>query len=753
LDFNIIPGFSPDGATLAGGSAVRIGQWRVSDGTYLNDITAYNSPVTAVAWSRDNQFVATGANGMSVLAVGRLLPASARVWNAATGSLLATLTLPTGDSTVPSGVAFSNDNQTLAVSYWNGSGSGYAMANLYFYRISDGTLLNRVAGGGSLAVSPDGTMIAVAVSNTMGGFPALRIYRMSDFGLLRDIPGSFNGYGVAFSPDNQHVFASGGTGGLTVNVFQFQASSGALARTFTSSPSVFLSRIAISPDGQTLAAANGAGNLSPVYPGTFLFRISDGTQLAAWNANIYGVRGLSFSPDSQYLAAGGDDAVLNFYRISDGTVVARYDQETGSSRAVGGLSEWTNIRELLWAPDGSRLLYSRFDATAVMMATPIPALNAVSGPSPIVAGTTVNGTVTLTQPALPGGFVVNLSSSSTRLTVPPSATVPAGSTSALFSMTAGSVGLPTTANITATAGTVTKMATVTINPSTPPWLTALTAAPAVVVGGAAVTGTVTLNTVAPPGGSTISLASKDPAASVPASVPVPAGSTSATFPITTHAVSAQTPVVITATYRGGTLGALLVVRPPALANVVMPQAAVTGGRTTNANQVRLSVPAPAGGITVALTSANPTVAAVPATVLVPAGAAFATFSITTTYVTAVTQAVISASYNGVTRQATLTVNPLAVTSVNLSASSTTGGTVITGNLVVLNGPAPAGGAVVTLSSSNTPVAVVPASVTVPAGAGSASFGIRTFSVTSQKVVSIGAAYGSSTASSALTVNP
>ena len=67
---------------------------------------------------------------------------------------------------------------------------------------------------------------------------------------------------------------------------------------------------------------------------------------------------------------------------------------------------------------------------------------------------------------------------------------------------------------------------------------------------------------------------------------------------------------------------------------------------------------------------------------------------------------------------------LTVTSVSLSPASVIGGSTSTGT-ITLSGPAPAGGAVVTLSSSDTAAAQVPASVTVAANASSASFTVAT----------------------------
>ncbi len=73
--------------------------------------------------------------------------------------------------------------------------------------------------------------------------------------------------------------------------------------------------------------------------------------------------------------------------------------------------------------------------------------------------------------------------------------------------------------------------------------------------------------------------------------------------------------------------------------------------------------------------------------------------------------------------------------------------------VTLTAPAPSGGAVVTLTSSNPAVASVPASVTVSAGATQATFAVSTGAVSSQTTVTIQGSYGGGTASADLTVVP
>ncbi len=92
-----------------------------------------------------------------------------------------------------------------------------------------------------------------------------------------------------------------------------------------------------------------------------------------------------------------------------------------------------------------------------------------------------------------------------------------------------------------------------------------------------------------------------------------------------------------------------------------------------------------------------------------------------------------------------------LSSLTLNPTSVVGGNSSQGT-VTLSGAAPPGGAVVNLSSSNTTVATVPPSVTVLAGATSATFTVTTSAVAAPTSVTISATYGS-TQTATLTVLP
>jgi hypothetical protein len=96
-----------------------------------------------------------------------------------------------------------------------------------------------------------------------------------------------------------------------------------------------------------------------------------------------------------------------------------------------------------------------------------------------------------------------------------------------------------------------------------------------------------------------------------------------------------------------------------VSSLTLSQTNVIGGNSVTGT-VTLTAAAPSGGLVVSLSSSNPGVAGVPASVTVPAGATSATFTVTTTAVYDTRSATITATGGGASRSATLTVVPQSV---------------------------------------------------------------------------------------------
>lgn len=355
----------------------------------------------------------------------------------------------------------------------------------------------------------------------------------------------------------------------------------------------------------------------------------------------------------------------------------------------------------------------------------------IDPPGPVAVTTNKNtygdeqgtGTVTLSGKAPAGGLKVNLSSNNALLTVPASVTVPENATSVGFTFTVGQVPSGQDATITASAKGKTASRTVTLNTT----LINILVNPMQFIGGdvdVTVMGKARVRRPAKAGGDVIALNSSHPAIlSVPATVTIPEGATEVDFMIGHSETFTTTTVTITGTFQGVNRNVKPVVTPGILVDFTIDPSTVKGGSSTLVQGiVTINGPAPTGGTVVALQSADTAKAEVPATVTIPAGSVSAAFTITHKAQHDNTSVDISAKSGGVTMVKTLNILAPVLTSLTLNRDNVVGGsaTAVTGT-VTLDGPAPAGGAVVSLSSSDTAAATVPATVTVPAGATSVNF--------------------------------
>ena len=190
-----------------------------------------------------------------------------------------------------------------------------------------------------------------------------------------------------------------------------------------------------------------------------------------------------------------------------------------------------------------------------------------------------------------------------------------------------------------------------------PSVASFSASPNPVAGGSASTGTVTLTAAAPAGGAAVTLSSASSAVTVPASATVAQGANAVTFAIATAVVAQTTAATLTASYNGTNATTTFTVNPalpPTLTKLTLNPTTVSGGNPS-VGTVTLAAPAPAGGALVTLKSSNPAAAAVPPSVLVAAGATTQTFTVTTAVLKRSAAPVISATYAGVKKTATLTI--------------------------------------------------------------------------------------------------
>jgi len=388
----------------------------------------------------------------------------------------------------------------------------------------------------------------------------------------------------------------------------------------------------------------------------------------------------------------------------------------------------------------------------------------------VAGGTSVNATVTLQSAAPPGGTTVRLVSSDSNIVrPPPTVVIPAGATDVDLTIPTSAVAVATRVVFetgTDVDGYRAPQTWLTVtppgSPPPPPSLSSLTLSQPTVLSGNTVTGTLRLTSPAPAGGAVVTLqGSMEGEVIVPQSVTIPGGSISATF-TTTPAPETPFPrwVFIQGHYgtSGGSQARILEIDPapgPATLLAIGPAGLdVIGGNSGRAS-VALVIPAPAGGGTISLTTDNPSIIHVPASVTIPVGNSATSFAIGTSTVTGLpTGGNVFASAGGVTKSIFVNVSPdpnapPLLQSMTITPASVSGGTNATGT-VFLSSPAPAGGISVTLSTSNATAATVPGIVSVPGGQTSANFTVTTFAVANNTSVTI-TAFFDTTTSANLTV--
>ena len=311
----------------------------------------------------------------------------------------------------------------------------------------------------------------------------------------------------------------------------------------------------------------------------------------------------------------------------------------------------------------------------------------------------------VSAPAPAGGLMVDLTSSVPSVaTVAARATVAAGQYGADVEVQARAVG---NTSITASHATLGSAATLVEVVNLP----ALELAPANPTVGVQRPYAMTLRTpqAAPAGGLNVTLGNSDNTVlRAPSSLLVPAGQQSVSFEVTglvdgTSRLSAQAEGLATGL-------STVTVRGKAL---VLPSSIVVAPGAQTQSTVQLTEPAPAGGLTVNLSTAAAGTATVPANVNVPAGLSQASFNVNGVALGTTTLTASATGYQGT--QTTVRVDAIALDleptgdlRLNVEQSLS--------RRVQLSKPAPAGGVTVKVAIENTAFAsVTPAEVIVPEG--------------------------------------
>jgi hypothetical protein len=193
--------------------------------------------------------------------------------------------------------------------------------------------------------------------------------------------------------------------------------------------------------------------------------------------------------------------------------------------------------------------------------------------------------------------------------------------------------------------------------------------------------------------------------------------------------------------------------PPTPVSVTLSRNPLFSGQSSFV-QLQLTSAVPAGGATISLTSSDSAALPIPATITMPGNTAWTQFDLSqfgmkAGQVTQSTPVTMTATLNAASAAGQFTVLPPSFQSLSISPSNISGGAQ-PGGIVLLNGQAPAGGALVVLTSDSAAV-TPPPTVTVLPGLASVSFAINTSAVTTNTTATVTATWNGASVQSQVTL--
>ncbi len=284
-----------------------------------------------------------------------------------------------------------------------------------------------------------------------------------------------------------------------------------------------------------------------------------------------------------------------------------------------------------------------------------------------------------------------------------------------------------------------------------PGVTGLSCNPGSVVTPGTAKCTITLAGAAPSGGVAVFASSNNSSAAFSSPVTVPSGQTSASFTLTGTAVTTDTLAMLTAIANGTAAKfSLGLLAPIDVTSLSCNPTILSAGASANCT-VALSRMAPTGGLGVTISNDSSALSYL-SPVMVPADSNSVVFTVTAAAVTDNQQAMLAASIGASSQSIPLSVvAPTWLNSLACSPEAVTGGTAVS-CAVTLSQGAPVGGLMVSLGSNNGSV-LVPASVTVGAGAMSASFSAVTSAVSELQTATVTSTVNGQPVTASVTVLP
>jgi uncharacterized protein (TIGR03437 family) len=369
-------------------------------------------------------------------------------------------------------------------------------------------------------------------------------------------------------------------------------------------------------------------------------------------------------------------------------------------------------------------------------------------PATLGGGQSSTCTASLSQNAT-ASVTVSLSDNSPQLATPGSVTIAAGQSSNTFLVTAAAtITSPGSVTVTASLNGVSKTAQVTL--ATQGQLNGLGCGPNTFNSAGTADCTLTLQGPAPVN-TVISLSSNNTNVTVPASVSIAAGQSSAVFQAAVAAVSASQTATLSAALNGDSVTATITLnaaaQPGQLSSLSCSPEVLGSGQSSTCTAV-LNGNA-AADVAVQLNTNNPVVT-VPPSVTIAMGQGSATFTVTAGTVAGSQVAGLTATANGVTVTAQLSLlgpgqlSSLTCTPGNFNAAGQAACAVALSS--------PAGSTTVLSLASNNANVTVPPSLTISQGQTGGQFTANVAAVSSDQVAIVSATVGSETIQFSISLN-
>ena len=297
--------FSPDGKILASASndnTVRL--WDAATGELLATLE-HSNDVRSLSFSPDGKVLASASDDRTV-----------KLWDTANHELIASLA---GHLDVVDLVRFSPDGRVLASAAWDRTVKLWDVPNKEI-----AATLEHANSAHSLSFSPDGKILATASKDR-----TVKLWNVLDGELAATLEGHEDKVSsVAFSPDGKTLV----TASQDRTVKLWDVADRELTATLEGHEDK-VSTVMFSPDGKTLASASVDNSVT-------LWDAETGTRIAILGRCAFSPASLRFSPDGTIIAAGA----------AVGNAVAIWDAATGTSLST--FPHTGDVISLSFSPDG-----------------------------------------------------------------------------------------------------------------------------------------------------------------------------------------------------------------------------------------------------------------------------------------------------------------------------------------------------------------------------------------------------------------